>query len=334
MPWSIVKGGGTCSADEYAVIKKSDGSTAGCHPSPDKAKRQLAALYANDKTAKGSTMQRGLSYLKQEERDLSGDVAQLEIRTVTADDNVSLDRFHGYAAVYGTRGAIGNPQTFGFYEEITPTAFNKTLKDNADVRFLIEHDVARVVSRRSAGSLVLNSDDHGLAVDSALDYDLSYVRDFAANVRNKNITGMSFGFRVVPGGDEWIKERSDAGADVEVRKVREAALVEVTGTTAPVYTKTQAELISVAAALRSRGDIEAIEQRAQFRPELYDLCGVDRELRTTIIDLGHLSEPVAATRTEPSADDLVEPAASTQLRGPSVAARIRVMSTRFHLPVG
>jgi HK97 family phage prohead protease len=333
VPWNIVKGGGTCSMDEYAVIKKGDGSTAGCHPTPDAAKKQLAALYANDTTAKGSSMKRGLSYATEEHRGLSADVAQLEIRTVTADDSAPTDRFHGYAAVYGTRGAIGNPQTFGFYEEITPTAFNKTLKDNADVRFLIEHDIARVVSRRSAGSLILSSDDHGLAVESALDYGLSYVKDFAANVRNRNITGMSFGFRVVPGGDDWVKERSDTGSDVEVRKVREAALVEVTGTTAPVYTKTQAELLSVAAALRSRGDLDAIEQRAQYRPELYELCGVDRDLRPTIIDLGHVSEPAEATRTEKTGD-LTEPAASTQLRGPSVAERMRAMSARYHLPVG
>jgi hypothetical protein len=48
MPWHIEKGGGTCKASEWAVIKDSDGSTAGCHSSEQKAKDQLAALYANE----------------------------------------------------------------------------------------------------------------------------------------------------------------------------------------------------------------------------------------------------------------------------------------------
>lgn len=330
MPWSIVKGGGTCSIDEYAVVKKSDGSTAGCHPSPDKAKRQLAALYANDKTAKGSSKMRSLE-IEPEQRGLPADLAGLEIRDGEGDG--AVDRFAGYAAVFNTRAAIGNPKTFGFYEQLAPSAFKKTLQE-ADVRMLIDHNPYYVVSRMSAGSLQLRSDDTGLAVDSAMDDELSYVRDLKANVRNGNITGMSFGFKVVPGGDDWVKERTADGEDVEVRTLRDVKLIEVSGVTFPAYAKTQAELHTVAAALRSRGDLDAIEQRAQFRPELYELCGVDRELRTTIIDLGHLSEPAVATRTEPPADDLVEPAASTQLRGPSVAERMRVMSARFHLPVG
>ena len=51
MPWSIVKGGGTCAVGEWAVIKDSDGSTSGCHPTEEAAKRQMAALYANEESA-------------------------------------------------------------------------------------------------------------------------------------------------------------------------------------------------------------------------------------------------------------------------------------------
>jgi uncharacterized protein len=329
VPWSIIKGGGTCSVDEYAVIKKADGGTVGCHPTPDKAKRQLAALYANDTSTKGSSKMRSL-IIEPEQRGLPADLAGLEIRDGEGD--TPSDRFAGYAAVYNTRAAIGNPKTFGFYEQLAPSAFNKTLQES-DVRMLIDHNPYYVVSRMSAGTLQLQSDDRGLAVDSAMDDNLSYVRDLKANVRNGNITGMSFGFKVVPGGDDWVKERSDDGADVEVRTLREVKLVEVSGVTFPAYAKTQAELHTVAAALRSRGDVDAIEQRAQYRPELYELCGIDRELRPTIIDLGHLSEPAASTRTE-QADDPAQPAASTVLPGPSVAARMRAMSARYHLPVG
>lgn len=47
MPWRVKKGGGTCADDEWAVLKRTDGSTVGCHPSKSKALSHLAALNAN-----------------------------------------------------------------------------------------------------------------------------------------------------------------------------------------------------------------------------------------------------------------------------------------------
>ena len=46
MPWHIEK-----RDDEYCVIKNDDGKSAGCHPTEEKAKAQLAALYANENRA-------------------------------------------------------------------------------------------------------------------------------------------------------------------------------------------------------------------------------------------------------------------------------------------
>lgn len=44
MPWHIARSG-----DQFCVIKDSDGSKAGCHPSRADAQKQLAALYATEK---------------------------------------------------------------------------------------------------------------------------------------------------------------------------------------------------------------------------------------------------------------------------------------------
>jgi hypothetical protein len=38
-----------------------------------------------------------------------------------------VTRFVGHAAVFDVRTAIGNPLRWGFYEEIAPGAFTKTL---------------------------------------------------------------------------------------------------------------------------------------------------------------------------------------------------------------
>ncbi|MFF1297929.1 MULTISPECIES: HK97 family phage prohead protease [unclassified Streptomyces] len=206
----------------------------------------------------------------EERRRLPLSTAKVALR---ADDgDTGGERFNGYAAVFDSRTAIGNPLRWGFYEEIAPGAFTKTLAEG-DARMLIDHDSYYVVSRVSAGTLLLAEDARGLAVDSALDTGLSYVSDLKANVKNRNITGMSFGFYVIK--DDWTIETVETSdgqtADVEVRRILEARLIEVSAVTFPAYEETEAELASVASALVSRGDEAAIEARASFRPELRDL---------------------------------------------------------------
>lgn len=222
--------------------------------------------------------------LTDERRGLPAVVARPAIRTVPMvvdgepnSDAVAGNVFSGYAAVYNQRTAIGNPLTFGFYEQIAPSAFSKTIQES-DARFLIDHNPMYVVSRSSAGTLELSSDRTGLAVDSQLDPALSYVNDLVANVRNGNITGMSFGFQVI--NDHWDTEATRTAdgnsIDVEVRTLYEVRLIEVSAVTFPAYAQTQAEVNSVAVALTRRGDYDAIERRAVYVPELRDLCGTPR----------------------------------------------------------
>lgn len=225
-------------------------------------------------------------------------------------------RFSGYASVFNSRTAIGNPLRWGFYEEIAEGAFSKTLAE-ADARMLIDHDSYYVVSRMSAGTLSLSEDERGLAVDSALDGDLSYVRDLQANLRNGNITGMSFGFYVIK--DEWNTESIEVeGADpvdVEVRVIREVRLIEVSAVTFPAYPETEAELKAVARALDRRGDYAAVEAAARHRPELLDLVHIDRE-------------PGESTRDEQKP---VEPAVSTQPQGLPLSMRMNALAARYGL---
>ncbi|MEU5908922.1 HK97 family phage prohead protease, partial [Micromonospora sp. NPDC047467] len=205
----------------------------------------------------------------EERRRLPLSTADVVIRAAEGDGGI--ERFRGYAAKFNSRTAIGNPLRWGFYEEIAPGAFTKTLQEG-DARFLVDHDSYYVVSRVSAGTLSLAEDAAGLPVDSELDPALSYVGDLKANVRNGNITGMSFGFYVLK--DQWSTETIDTSegpAEVEVRRILEVRLIEVSAVTFPAYEDTEAELASVASALVQRGDQAAIERRARWRPELRDL---------------------------------------------------------------
>jgi HK97 family phage prohead protease len=200
-------------------------------------------------------------------------------------DSSGAQRFVGHPAVFNTRTAIGNPMTVGFYEEIAPGSFTKTLGES-DARFLIDHSSYHVVSRSSAGTLDLSQDVRGLSANSVLDTRLSYVNDLMANLENGNIRGMSFGFQVIK--DDWALEpaqRSDgSNTEVEVRTIREVKLIEVSAVTFPAYEDTDAGLrYSLIPALRHRGDEDAIARAVAKRPELGPLLGYDPELAPTHI---------------------------------------------------
>lgn len=248
----------------------------------------------------------------EERRRLPLDTAGVSIRA-----DGEAERFGGYAAVFNSRTAIGNPLRWGFYEEIAPGAFSKTLSEG-DARMLIDHDPYYVVSRVSAGTLRLAQDAKGLTVDADLDGELSYVRDLKANVRNGNITGMSFGFYVVK--DDWNTEEIEVTGsadpvEVEVRVIREVRLIEVSAVTFPAYEDTEAGLRSVASALVHRGDAAAIERRAVHQPRLADLLQVVTR------------EPGESTRDPQT----TEPGESTRRLTPSDL--ITAHAARYGLPI-
>lgn len=261
----------------------------------------------------------------EERRGLSIEAAGCAVR---ADTEGGAERFVGHAAVFNSRTAIGNPLTWGFYEEIAPGAFTKTIAEG-DARFLIDHSSYYVVSRVSADTLSLAQDATGLAVDSALDTDLSYVADLKVNLRNKNITGMSFGFYVVK--DAWATETVETSdgqtAEVEARTILEVKLIEVSAVTFPAYEETDAGLRhSLVPALRHRGDPDAVRRLAQYRPELAEL-----------LDDVTAREPAETTRTDGDRTEIdgteaPEPAASTREHEPLIDARMRALAARYRLP--
>jgi HK97 family phage prohead protease len=187
-------------------------------------------------------------------------LGETDFRLVRAAEDAPA-RFTGHAAVFNVRTAIGNPLTWGFYEEVAAGAFTKTLQEG-DARFLVDHDTSLLVARASADDLRLAQDKTGLAVDADLDTELSYVRDLVRNLEKRRITGMSFGFRVIK--DEWNVEQvttSDGqAADVEVRTLLEVQLFEVSTVTFPAYEETDAAL----RALRARAEPDPLGRRAKL----------------------------------------------------------------------
>ena len=178
-------------------------------------------------------------------------LSDTDVRLVRADDGKARG-FAGHASVFNSRTAIGNPLTWGWYEEVAPGAFTKTLAEG-DARFLVDHDSRLLVARVSAGDLQLAEDDIGLGVDAELDAELSYVRDLIRNLEKRRITGMSFGFYVVR--DDWDTEDVETSdghtATVEVRTIREVRLLEVSAVTFPAYEDTDAGLRAMTTEVRA-----------------------------------------------------------------------------------
>jgi HK97 family phage prohead protease len=165
-------------------------------------------------------------------------------------------QFTGTAIVFDQWTMIGQPE-WGFRERIMPGAMNKTLRES-DVVLLVGHDPNMPVSRMTADSLRLEADSSGVHVDSDLDTRISYVNDLALNIENRNVKGMSFGFWVPEGKEEW--RHGDDGVDE--RTVYEIAVPEITATAFPAYTATDAAVRSaVLSAKIRRGDLTPGELR-------------------------------------------------------------------------
>jgi uncharacterized protein len=159
-------------------------------------------------------------------------------------DAVKPTTLVGYAAVFGSLSAdLG-----GFKERIVPGAFKASLSSGQDIRALVDHDPGKILGRTSNGTLRVSEDNVGLRIEIDTP-DTTYGRDVLESVRRGDIRGMSFGFKVPQGGQQFRTENG-----LKVRELTAIDLREVTATSIPAYGDTSLFL---------RVDPEAIRQAAE-----------------------------------------------------------------------
>lgn len=151
----------------------------------------------------------------------------------------------GYAAVFNSEANLGD-----FSEVIRQGAFAKSLATGSNVRALYAHNGEALLGTTRGGTLKLREDAHGLAFELALP-DTTHGRDLAILVDRGDVAGMSFGFRVSPGGDRWEQR----GAQL-VRELLAVELHEVTLTADPAYQDTSIAMRSKPATLPRLGLID------------------------------------------------------------------------------
>lgn len=140
-------------------------------------------------------------------------------------------RLVGYAAVFHHDSElIGG----SFIERIAPGAFKDSISTGDDVRALINHNPEKILGRTVSKTLMLREDDKGLHV--TIDPpNTSYAKDLLESTKRGDISQMSFGFQVPPGGDRW--ERGVNGRP-DIRTLLKVKLFDVSPTTFPAYPDT------------------------------------------------------------------------------------------------
>ncbi len=114
----------------------------------------------------------------------------------------------------------------GFRERIAPGAFAKTITAH-DVRALWNHNRDFVLGRRGAGTLRLQEDIKGLAIE--IDPPATqWANDLQVSMRRGDINQMSFGFFTL--SDKWAKVDGEW-----IRTLLEIELIEVSPVTFPAY---------------------------------------------------------------------------------------------------
>lgn len=134
----------------------------------------------------------------------------------------------GHAAVFDSL----SEDLGGFREKIAPGAFADAIQTD-DVRALLNHDPNILLGRNRSKTLRLAEDQKGLAIEIDLP-DTQAARDLSVLIARGDLTQMSFGFSVRPGGQEWAKDDNGAA----IRTLKKVRLFDVSPVTFPAYAAT------------------------------------------------------------------------------------------------
>jgi HK97 family phage prohead protease len=156
----------------------------------------------------------------------------LEVRAAPAASvGLTDDRLiRGYPIVFNTL----SQDLGGFRERILPEAVDRSM--NADIRALVDHDTAKVLGRTRSGTLALKKDKTGLRVSIDPDTEISYAKDIMRAVARGDVSGMSFGFRVIE--EDWHYEDKK----IPIRDILDMEIAEFSIVTFPAYTDTNVEV--------------------------------------------------------------------------------------------
>jgi HK97 family phage prohead protease len=153
----------------------------------------------------------------------------------------------GLAAVFynpsdaGTEHVLWNRPQGRAVERISPTAFDRAIAQAAEegVMCLFNHDKNWILGKAGAG-LELSKERRGLRYRCPLNMKNPQHVTVAENVKDKLLTGSSFGFVVDPEGERWTYENGTEVRHIDNLKL----LLDASPVTYPAFTATNVGLRS------------------------------------------------------------------------------------------
>jgi HK97 family phage prohead protease len=239
VPWTVSKDTSMCPVSKPWAVKKSDtGAKAGCHVSEADAKKQQAALYAQEKKSNMSVDTADNREANGDSRHRLGvrlalDDGSLEYRNDTDDAQPVM---HGHFAVFNEWTRINSLFEGEFMERIAPGAFAKTFQERGDkIRVLYQHGRDPSTGAKPLGTPeVLSEDDRGAYYEVSL-FDAPYVNELKPALRSGQL-GASFKFEVMREDISDSAERSAHNPDgIQERTIKEVRLFEFGPVTFPAY---------------------------------------------------------------------------------------------------
>lgn len=261
------------------MVKDSDGKVVGCHPTKEKAKKQLAALYANE----GASMQtqEDVTRTPRPPRDniVRAIKPGVEFRAEEPAEG-TLGTLEGHFAVFDQWTEIHSIFEGDFLERIAPGSFTKTFQENrSDMRVLFQHGSDPQIGDKVLGPIdVLEEDEQGARYEVPL-LDTSYNRDLEPGLRH-DLYGASFRFRVMKEDLDREPKRSPYNPDgLPERTIREVQVMEFGPVTFPAYA-------GATAGLRSMTDEFLVGRFAADPEQLRQLLAVARQDEAALSDDG------------------------------------------------
>lgn len=125
----------------------------------------------------------------------------------------------GYASTFNEPYTLFEFEGERYMEQVDPDAFNSA--DMSDVIFQYNHE-GRVFARQSNGTLRVETDDHGLAIEANLG-GTEIGRGLYEEIKGGYTDKMSFGFRV--NADRWEDRVAENGDTIHLRTITEIGKV-------------------------------------------------------------------------------------------------------------
>ena len=193
-------------------------------------------------------------------------ISNMELR---ADGDSDSKKVHGYATKFNTKYMLWGYSDYEVWEQIAPHAFDEC--DMSDVIMQYNHE-GRVFARNSNGTLDLDIDGVGLAIDAELG-GTTLGQQVYEEIAGGYTTKMSFGFSV--GKDERVTEEDhETGKIVVTRTITKISkLYDVSAVSLPANDAT-----SISARSYSEGVIaeliEEVEKRKTLQQKLKILAQI------------------------------------------------------------